>query len=200
MSKDWIDQIVSAWSGHRIFAEFLVKQLNPNIIVELGVDYGFSTFVFGNALQNTNGIIYGVDLFDGDIHTGFRNTYDSVIHNIGIHKLNNIKIIKSEFGELSKSWNKQIDILHIDGLHTYDAVKTDFENWSKFLKNDGIILFHDVISFPEIGKFFSDIDNEWHKLYFTHSAGLGIITKNILLRNIIINTFSNVIDFTKNPL
>ena len=200
MSKDWIDEIISAWTGHREFAEFLVKHKNPNVVVELGVDYGFSTFVFANALQNTNGIIYGIDLFEGDIHTGLRNTYDSVIENIKLHKLSNIHIINNDFNEESKIWSKPIDILHIDGLHTYNAVKNDFEKWSKFLQNDGIILFHDIISFPEVRQFFREIHSEWHKLYFTHSAGLGIITKNIELKDVIINNFLNVIDFKKNPL
>ena len=65
---DWIDQITSAWCGHRKFAEFLVDYYTDPIVVELGVDYGFSTFVFANALNETNGKIYGIDLFLGDIH------------------------------------------------------------------------------------------------------------------------------------
>ena len=52
---DWIDSIISAWTGHRKFAEFLVEKKNPDVIVELGVDYGYSTFVFANALQNKTG-------------------------------------------------------------------------------------------------------------------------------------------------
>jgi len=197
---DWIDDIVSAWKGHRVFAEFLVKIIKPKTIVELGVDYGFSTFCFANSLQNTDGIIYGIDLFEGDTHTGFRNTYNKVIENINMHNLTNIKIVKGEFSEIAKIWNLPIDILHIDGLHTYNAVKNDYEKWSKFLKNDGIILFHDVTSFEEIAQFFRDVNDGLYKLYFTHSAGLGILTKNIELRNIILNNFPNVIDFEKNPL
>jgi hypothetical protein len=38
---------------------------------------------------------------------------------------------------------RSIDIIHIDGLHTYEAVKDDFEMWKNKLKEDGTIIFHD---------------------------------------------------------
>ena len=203
---DWIDSIISAWTGHRKFAEFLVEKKNPDVIVELGVDYGYSTFVFANALQNKtgtgtgSGTMYGIDLFAGDMHTGYRNTYKTVTDNIAEHNLTQVKIIKGEFSEVAKTWTLPIDVLHIDGLHTFDAVKTDYETWSPFVKEDGIILFHDVTAFLDIANFFRNVDGGWHKLYFVHSAGLGILTKNESLRDEILNNFPNVFDFSLQPL
>ena len=63
----WIENIVSAWKGHRTFAEWLVSKFENPKIVELGVDYGYSTFVFANSLKGTSGIIYGIDLFQGEV-------------------------------------------------------------------------------------------------------------------------------------
>ena len=197
---DWIENIPSAWKGHRKFAEFLVEKIKPEVIVELGVDRGYSAFVFANALKSQNGIIYGIDLFEGDIHAGFRNTYQSVLDTINEENLKQIKIIHGEFSEVSKTWNLPINILHIDGLHTFEAVTNDYQNWSKFLQEDGIMLFHDVSVFDDIARFFRNIEGDWYKLYFTHSAGLGILTRNINLRDEILNNFSNVNDFSKNPL
>ena len=196
---DWISNIVTAWGGHRTFAEFLVSQYTDPTIVELGVDLGFSTFVFANALNNTNGKIFGIDLFLGDEHTGPRDTYDIVINQINSHNLKNIEIIVGDFTEISKKWEKPIDILHIDGLHTYDAVKNDFNNWSKYLKEDGIIIMHDV-SIPYFGvkHFFKEI-NFGFKLYFIHSAGLGVCTKNKILYDRILEHFDNVFDDSKTP-
>ena len=165
----------------------------------MGVDYGFSTFVFGNALQGSSGTIYGIDLFQGDIHTGFRDTSSSVTDKITEHNLTNIKIIKGEFTEVSKTWTTPIDILHIDGLHTFEAVKTDFLTWAPFVKNSGIILFHDITAFAEIQHFFRILSGG-HKLYFTHSAGLGILTQNEELAHSIIASFDNVNDFALTPL
>jgi cephalosporin hydroxylase len=197
--NDWIEDIASAWKGHRLFAEWLTKNTKNDIIVELGVDYGYSTFVFANSLKNTNGKIYGVDLFIGDSHAGQRNTYDSVIKKIKDYDVTNIEIIVGDFTEVSKVWDKQIDILHIDGFHTYAAVKNDFECWSKYVLENGIILFHDTaISWFEIKEFFRELSGGY-KLYFTHSAGLGIYTKNKKLYEDIKLNFSNVFDDSTTP-
>ena len=169
---DFISEITSAWTGHRDFAEWLIGYMNPETIVELGVDYGFSTFVFANA---SPGKVYGIDLFEGDGHAGHRNTYNFVMEKAESFK--NLEIIKGDFSDVSKTWNKPIDILHIDGYHTYEAVKNDFDCWSKYVKEDGVILFHDThIEYFGIKDFFKELPE--YTLYFTHSAGLGIYTKS----------------------
>lgn len=190
----WIEDITSAWKGHRVFAEWLVEMLEPTTIVELGVDYGYSSFVFANALLSLgkNGKVYGVDLFQGDIHTGFRNTHEFVCEQIVTHDLNTMNIIQGEFSQIADTWNLPIQILHIDGLHTYDAVKHDFECWERFVTTDGITLFHDVESFPEVGRFFKDLKNTHDAYigYFQHSAGLGIYTKNKVLFHLIQSNYT----------
>ena len=196
----WIEEIASAWKGHRQFAEWLVANTKNDIIVELGVDYGYSTFVFGTELQKyKNSIIYGIDLFIGDEHAGKRNTYETVLNNITNHNLTNIQIIVSDFTKASETWSKPINILHIDGFHTYEAVKNDFNNWSKFVQEDGIILFHDThVEHFGIKDFFRELTGGY-KLYFNHSYGLGIYTKNKKLYENILNSFTNVYDFNTNP-
>ena len=191
---DFISKIGSAWTGHRDFAEWLVNTIKPKTIVELGVDWGFSSFVFANALSQVNvfGKVYGVDLFTGDGHAGERDTYDSVKETINKFNIKNLEIIKGDFTEVSKTWNIPINILHIDGYHTYDAVKNDFTNWSKFVKEDGIVLFHDTaVEYFGIKDFFKELKNGY-KLEFKHSAGLGIYTKNKELYQLILSTFENV--------
>ncbi len=41
-------------------------------------------------------------------------------------------------------WDKEIDVLFIDGDHTYEGVKKDFEKFEPFVKEGGLILMHDV--------------------------------------------------------
>ena len=184
-----IDNIVSAWTGHKEFAMWLIETMQPDTVVELGVDYGYSTFCF--AALNI-GTIYGIDWFNGDSQTGYRNTYSNVMDNIQRGNFNNVKIIADKFDDVAKKWDKPIDILHIDGFHMYEYVKNDFENWYPLVRDGGIILMHDTISFPdEVGKFFDEINLP--KLNFKNSAGLGIVSTNTDLMDKIFNNFKHLL-------
>jgi hypothetical protein len=188
---DIVKDIATAWDGHKTFALWAVNEFKPTTVVDLGVDYGYSTFIFASP---NIGNVYGVDLFEGDIHTGFRNTYDFVNSRKNLYELDNITFIKGLFNDIASQWDKPIDILHIDGLHTYEAVKNDFDTWSKFITNDGIILFHDTVSFADtVGKFFSEIP--WPKTNFLHSAGLGVVCRNPA----IIERINKVFNLSKKP-
>lgn len=171
----------SAWIGHEKFALWLVNEMKPETIVELGVDEGFSTYYFSKL---NIGKVYGIDSFEGDVHTGFKNTYNQVTNMKDTYKLDNLELIKGYFNEVAKTWDKKIDILHIDGRHYYQDIREDYTIWSQFVKDDGIILLHDTcVYYNNFGvyKFFDEISLP--KLNFTHSYGLGIITKNINLLN-----------------
>jgi len=176
----------SAWIGHKDFAIWLVKYLNPKITVDLGVDYGHSTFIFASP---NIGEVYGVDSFAGDENAGLRNTYDYVNHIKNLYKFDNVTFIRGYFDQVATTWDKPINILHIDGLHTYDAVKYDYETWKKFVNDDTVILFHDTESFKDtVGKFFQELDLP--KTNFIHSAGLGVACKNTEIINIIKKEFN----------
>jgi beta-1,4-mannosyl-glycoprotein beta-1,4-N-acetylglucosaminyltransferase len=170
----------SAWKGHFEFSMFLVNYIKPNIVVELGVDYGHSTF----CLASPNiGTVYAIDCFEGDIHAGFKTTenifkdFKTELLNKSLLLSDNIIPIKGYFDDVVLTFDKQIDILHIDGLHTYEAVKNDFEKWSVKTNPNAVIIMHDVIAYSDsVGKFFNEI--EFPKFYFTHSAGLGVVCKN----------------------
>ena len=62
----------SAWHKHMPFAYHLVCELNPNILVELGVHRGDSYFTFCQSRKENklSSVCYGVDLWEGDAHAG----------------------------------------------------------------------------------------------------------------------------------
>jgi hypothetical protein len=168
--------IVSAWRGHEGFADWLVKELKPESVVELGVDYGFSSFVFARAGA---GMVYGVDSFEGDPEAGKRDTYDSVVERQRELGIKNLTLIRGYFSEVAKTWDKPIDILHIDGRHRYEDVKEDFKTWSRFVRPGGVILLHDTAVLREpygVHRFFQEI--QMPKTAFTHSNGLGVVSSD----------------------
>ncbi len=181
MLKYDIETLASAWKGHRKFANRLVEILQPSIIVDLGVDYGYSLF----SLAEPNiGHVYGIDTFEGDIHSGHHaDAYDVVCRVLEQNKYNNITLIKGFFDEVASTWDKKIDILHIDGLHTYEAVKNDINKWTPFLSEKGVLLMHDTTTFEGVSQAFNEI--EWPKFNFNHSAGLGVCFKSQELYDVI---------------
>jgi FkbM family methyltransferase len=189
------DTPATAWSGHRGFAEKLVRFLNPKVIVDLGVDWGYSTFSF--ALPRI-GHTYGIDNFVGDDFVGTdenRLKYNFVtMKREKLHLQDNLTLIEGDFNEVAQTWDKTIDILHIDGSHKYEDIKRDFETWSKFVTDNGIILLHDTciesLHGNEYGvkKFFDELDMP--KFTFTHCFGLGVICKNEVVLNHIKNNFT----------
>lgn len=175
-------QLISAnhtsWYENFERANYIVNLVKPNIIVDLGVDHGFSSFAFAFA---NHGKVYGIDSFEGDTHAGIRNTYQDVLNLHSIIKkqynISEINFIKGYFEDIANDWNQDIDILHIDGFHTYEAVKNDFTTWSKFFTKNTVVIFHDIVSFKStVGKYFDEIKGNKYK--FNDGCGLGVWSLN----------------------
>ena len=91
--------------------------------------------------------------------------------------INNVEFIKGYFDDVAKTWDKEIDIIHIDGFHSFEACANDFFTWAPFSKDTTVFLFHDIDSyFDQVGAFFYDISG--YKVLRSQSAGLGIMTGN----------------------
>jgi predicted O-methyltransferase YrrM len=188
--EEILGAIPSGWNyppkSHREFVEWLINRIKPEVTVELGVDYGYSSFLMALCQENP---VYGVDCFDVSVH-GPREDDDyqfvmSVKEKLG---LDNLEIIKGYFDDVAKTWDKEIDLLHIDGLHDYKNCKNDCDTWAPLVKEDGVILFHDTVSNPDgAGLFFSQLDVP--KVNFTNSFGLGVASNNADLIEEIKQTF-----------
>lgn len=65
---------------------------------------------------------------------------------------------------------RPIDLLFIDGDHTYDGVKADYEMYGPLVRSGGVIAFHDVTCSPEraareslgVDRFFATLPQERH--------------------------------------
>ena len=172
-----------SWIGHLPFAFYLVKHLRPKIIVELGTHSGNSYFGFCQAVKsnNLNTKCYAVDTWKGDNHAGY---YDNTVYNnVEKYNSNNYSnfstLIRTTFTKAKDKFKDgQIDLLHIDGLHTYNAVKKDFTEWKEKLSESAIVLFHDIsVKKTDFGVwiFWEEIKNKYTTLEFSHSHGLGVL-------------------------
>ena len=81
--------------------------------------------------------LYAIDTWEGDEQAGYydNEVYNTVLRNQIANHQSRSRLIRSTFDDASKMFNnKSIDILHIDGLHTYTAVKHDYETWKNKVK------------------------------------------------------------------
>ena len=192
-AEEQLNDIESPWGGHRCFAYDLISNLKPQIVVELGTYKGTSFFAFCQAVkdQKLECSLFAVDSWTGDPHSSF---YDEDIFNLAseIRKKYysglKIKFLRTDFDKAVKNFSDHsIDILHIDGYHTYEAVSNDFNRWYDKVKNNGIILFHDTHEKREdfgVYKFWDELKTKHDTIEFSHSHGLGVLFKSSgLLKN-----------------
>jgi GT2 family glycosyltransferase len=172
------------WAGHIPFAYWLVKQASPKVFVELGTYIGNSYFSFCQSVkeEHLQTKCFAVDTWMGDDHCGSYGdeVFDAVKNHHDTNYSDFSRLLRMTFDEAVNSFpDKSINILHIDGLHTYEAVKHDFETWLPKMASGGIILFHDT-NVHERGFGVARLWDELVKLYpysleFIHSHGLGVL-------------------------
>ncbi|AOR24587.1 class I SAM-dependent methyltransferase [Clostridium taeniosporum] len=201
----------SPWSGHRNFAYDFVSFFKPKTIVELGSYYGCSAFAFMQAIkdQNLNLEFYGIDTWSGDDFTK-----DDYKQNVFLafsdvvkkcFKEQNVNMLRKTFDEAIVHFkDNSIDLLHIDGSHHYEDVKYDFETWFSKVKNDGIIMFHDISADKMYGKimgshcFWEELKQKFTFTFqFDFSYGLGVLflsekKYNLFIKSIDIKKYQQI--------
>lgn len=180
MHPRWLPK--SGWRQHVPFAFFLMAVMRPEKVVELGTYLGASFFAFCQAAKtfNIECSCYAVDTWEGDKHAGkySNDVYDAVTL-AHTHYKDFAYLLKMEFDKAAKLDKlNDIDLLHIDGLHTYEAVKHDFETWLPKMSDKGVILFHDIAEKKDdfgVWRLWDEISTKYPSFSFEHGHGLGVL-------------------------
>jgi hypothetical protein len=174
---------VSAWREHAPFSFWLVDALSPRSIVELGTHWGYSFFVFCEAVRRLglDSTVYALDSWEGDTHAGLygEEVFEYVTKVSQDEYANFSRLVRGYFDEsLEQFLDGTIDLLHIDGRHGYEDVRHDFEAWRPKLSDRAVVLFHDTHEHENgfgVWKFWAEVAGEYPSFEFQHEHGLGVL-------------------------
>jgi hypothetical protein len=175
--------VESAWAAHVPFAHWLVSVHRSRTIVELGTERGVSYTAFCEAVlrEKIDCRCFAVDTWQGDEHTGL---YDEEVY-ADIQRFHDgrygsfSELIRCHFDKaLNYIPDASVDLLHIDGCHSYDAVKHDYETWLPKLTDRGIVLFHDTNVHERnfgVWLLWNELKGTHPSFEFLHGNGLGVL-------------------------
>ncbi len=170
------------------FIEFLkiFQELNPKYILEIGTANGGTLFCFCK-LARDDATIISIDLPGGSFGGGYPEwkipLYQAFTkENQKLYLLRKDSHREETLEEVKKNLNgNQLDFLFIDGDHSYEGVKKDFEMYSPLVGKGGIIAFHDIVnndptrSDIQVPRFWMEIkDNYLYKEIILDKLNYGI--------------------------
>ena len=173
----------SAWLQHIPFAFWLAEQHQPRSFLELGTHRGASYFAFCQAVAHLGmpTRCYAVDTWKGDDHSGHydKSVYRDVEKHNNAHYSGFSTLMRMRFTEALEYFpDGDLDLLHIDGFHSYEAVREDFESWRPKLSDRGLVLLHDTnVRRRQFGvfRFLEELRSEHPVFEFPHGHGLGVV-------------------------
>ena len=144
----------------------LVASFNPKIILEIGCADGGTLFAWTKICPE----VYGITLPGYEV-----NDHGADVIVATSHSAETLARIEDKLN------SRQLDMLFIDGDHSYDGVKADWEMYSPLVRKGGLVLFHDVANWvnePEVVWFWRDLNKGYmicDALQSVLSVGFGIV-------------------------
>ena len=174
----------SAWIGHLPFAAWVIREMSPKVFVELGTHTGTSYFSFCQAVAEL-GLptkCFAVDTWQGDEQAGHygEEIFEQVNAYHQEHYADFSRLLRMKFDDaVSYFTDQSIELLHIDGLHTYEAVSHDFATWLPKLAPGAVVIIHDTnVRGGDFGvwKLWEELQARYpNNIEFLHSHGLGVL-------------------------
>lgn len=181
----------------QIRSEFreLVEQVDieqPTIVMEIGTANGGSLYTWCRSLDSTSTVI-SLDLPKGKYGGGYTRKktrfFEEFASNKELHFIRADSHEEATVKEIERILaGRKIDFLMIDGDHRYKGVKQDFEMYSPFVKEGGLIAFHDVVDGPKsnvggVPEFWCELKSEYETReiiadeFNQEGYGIGILKK-----------------------
>jgi predicted O-methyltransferase YrrM len=127
----------------------LVRAARPRVVVEIGSARGRSTCAMALACrQNGVGKVYAIDPHtENDWSEGYGNsTMAFLTARLAEYELTPwCEVMRMTSSEAAAGWNLPIDMIFIDGDHTYEGVEQDFDSFRPWFTSRALVVFHDTL-------------------------------------------------------
>jgi cephalosporin hydroxylase len=169
--------------------KFLARR-RPKLVLDVGTARGGTLFLFAR-VSSPDAVIISIDLSGGRFGGGYPDWRVELYKSFAMQnqKINLICGNSHDFSTLKMVEKvlegRKLDFLFIDGDHTYDGVKADFEMYSGLVGNGGIVAFHDVVPGPPenvggVPQFWNEIKRNFKHVEFVKNRkqsgyGIGVI-------------------------
>jgi len=170
----------------------IFKEHNPKYILEIGTANGGTLFSYCK-LAREDAVIISIDLPKGLYGGGYPNWKISIYQ--AFKKPNQKLYLLREDSHQKEALEKvkeildgnQLDFLFIDGDHSFEGVKKDFEMYSPLVRKGGIIAFHDIVRHPKETR--CEVEKLWNNIKIAFQskeiiqdinqnwAGIGVLIK-----------------------
>jgi len=172
----------------------IVADLKPRRVLEIGTAGGGTLFIWCR-LASDDATIISVDLPGGPFGGGYP-MWRAVLYRYFGKPQQRLHLIRGDSHD-PKTLEKvkkilggeELDFLFIDGDHTYEGVRRDFEMYSPLVRSGGIVAFHDIVPhdrvhdpYGQVGvpKFWNEIKSRYRHLEIVKDwsqgwAGIGVL-------------------------
>jgi predicted O-methyltransferase YrrM len=127
----------------------LVRSMKPAVCVEIGSARGKSACAIGlGLLRNGSGKLYAIDPHRRTEwnDTDSIDSFSIIGHNLRKAGVSDyVEIIRKTSSEALAGWSETVDMLFIDGDHSYEGVKSDWQQFLPYLSKFGVVIFHDTL-------------------------------------------------------
>ena len=152
----------------RALYDAAVRYLDGGVRVEIGTYCGKSTLLLGAAAQQTSSVLFTIDHHHGseehqsgwefhdtslvDEVTGLFDTLPTFRHTLDAAGLDDhVVAVVGKSPVVAHGWQAPLQFLFIDGGHTEEAARRDFDGWAKWVTLGGGLVIHDVFPDPNDG-------------------------------------------------
>ena len=149
----------------------LMSGRTVNVVLEIGVHQGHSLNLWQDAFYPD--LLIGIEpnmasvQFDG-------LTNNALIIGGSSHDITTLKSVRSLLGK------RKIDFLFIDGDHSFQGVKEDYNVYSSLLSPRGAVVLHDIVAESGVREFWSGIEDSltnYNVIHHTGGTGCALIFK-----------------------